>query len=248
MAVSKAGHPIRSLDDWKRLAPPKSAHHWVPGRSALELARAWLNGDHLPVEVEALFRAHPDFGPISRWSAEPEAKLRFDEHRGEPRNSDLVVHAEDTHGGFLIAVEGKADEPFGATVANTLAACQKRQLANPRSQGKARVDGLVQWLCPRQLEAEKLAGLRYQLLTATAGTIRAAEQRDYSRAVLLIHEFVTSKTTLRNIAGNALDLNRFVSCLSGGEPVDVKAGQMIGPAMRLSGRVRFYIAKASRAA
>lgn len=50
MAVSKGGQPIRSLDDWRRLAPPKSPHHWVRGRSAQELARAWLDAEGIAEE------------------------------------------------------------------------------------------------------------------------------------------------------------------------------------------------------
>lgn len=88
------------LDEWKKHAPPKSAKHWVPGRSAMEVAIAWLEGGgvSLPPEVSAVLEAHPDFGPILSWHAEPEAKLRFDDFAGEPCNSDLAVYAEDRQG------------------------------------------------------------------------------------------------------------------------------------------------------
>jgi hypothetical protein len=36
--VNRNEVPIGSLDDWARLAPPASANHWKPGRSAYELA------------------------------------------------------------------------------------------------------------------------------------------------------------------------------------------------------------------
>src|SRR5262249_54510127 len=135
-----------SLEDWERFAGPKSAHQWVDGRSAKEAARAWLAGgeDGLPDEVSSLLRTHPRFGRVRSWSAEPEAKLRFDSFSGEPRNSDLVVYAEDEFGPYLLAIEAKADEPYGDTVAKTLTAAQRRLTENPRSNGVARVEQLMQ--------------------------------------------------------------------------------------------------------
>jgi hypothetical protein len=44
MRIEKSGQRIQSLEDWRRLAPPKTDEHWVEGRSALEAARAWLEG------------------------------------------------------------------------------------------------------------------------------------------------------------------------------------------------------------
>jgi hypothetical protein len=41
MRVHKDDLPIVSIDDWKRLAPPKADYQWVQGRSAHELAQAW---------------------------------------------------------------------------------------------------------------------------------------------------------------------------------------------------------------
>lgn len=203
----------------------------------------------MPPEVATLFRAHSDFGPITTWTAEPEVRLRFDDYPGEPRNSDLVVDASDRHGPLLIAVEGKADEPFGETVAKTLAACRERLLTNPRSRGVARAEGLIQWLFGEHtLDAAAVDSLRYQLLTATAGAIREAERRNCARSVLLIHEFLTSKTTPDKVARNAEDLSAFVSRLSGGVFADVSSGDLLGPITQRHRSVRLYIAKASRQA
>src|SRR5687767_13106029 len=108
MPIAKAGFPINSILDWERLAPPKSSHHWVDGRSAKEVARSWLgNGTELPYEVESALASDPRFGPVLSWEAEPEAKLAFDSFAGEPRNSDLLVLARDACGPYIIAVEAK---------------------------------------------------------------------------------------------------------------------------------------------
>ena len=90
MPISKHGQPITTLKEWLQHAPPKSAHHWVDGRSAKEVARAWLSGAGIlfPPEVQAALFGHPRFGPVMSWECEPEAKLPFDRLPGEPRNSD----------------------------------------------------------------------------------------------------------------------------------------------------------------
>ena len=84
MSIAKAGRRIASLADWEQYAPPKSPHHWVDGRSAKEVARAWLEGGRttMPHEVLAVLAGHPRFNDVLSWDVEPEAKLRFDTFPG----------------------------------------------------------------------------------------------------------------------------------------------------------------------
>jgi hypothetical protein len=251
MPITKDGVEIKSLSDWEKRAPPKSPVHWQDGRSAKETARCWLaGGDRLPPEVSATLESHPAFGPVLSWSAEPEAKLRFDSFSGEPRNSDLVVDAHDAHGHYLIAVEAKADETFGASVAKTLMAAQARLKENPRSKGVERVRNLVSVLLgvpsPGHPKAE---GIRYQLLTACAGAICEAERRGCSRALMLVHEFVTDQTTDAGHRHNAWDLDQFLQRISRDTIAGIHPGEIQGPltgAPLLDGSVRLYIGKAVR--
>ncbi|MGE0623831.1 MAG: nucleotidyl transferase AbiEii/AbiGii toxin family protein [Pseudomonadales bacterium] len=254
IAVSKYQIPITSLSDWEKRAGPKSADQWVDGRSAKEAARAWLAGDGvcLPPEVQALLAGHPDFGSVSTWTAEPEVKLRFDEFPGETRNSDIVVHAIDGQGPYLIAVEAKADEPFSETVADTLATALERVLKSDRSNGIVRVQQLAQKLLgPGQRGDPPLKAIRYQLLTACAGALCEAERHGYSRALMLVHEFITSRTRDEKHRQNAEDLDRFVRRLSHGEVEMVGDGEIRGP-FRLptyssvEGQVQLYIGKVTR--
>lgn len=141
MPIVKNNEIINTIEDWQRLAPPKSAKQWVDGRSAKETARAWLQGgtDTLPGDIDILLSNHRGFGRVIKWTAEPEAKLRFDRFQGEPRNSDLAIHAEDTKGKFLIAVEAKADEPFAEKVSDALSNALERYAANTASRGIVRI-------------------------------------------------------------------------------------------------------------
>jgi hypothetical protein len=141
--------------------------------------------------------------------------LSFDDFPGEPRNADLAVYARDEHGDFVIAVEAKADETFGETVADALSAAVDRKLENPRSNGVARVEQLASALFGIRGEKPPALGtLRYQLLTATAGALRAGEERSVDRVVVLIHEFRTRRTKDEKHNANARDLDRFVDRLS----------------------------------
>ena len=253
MPITKGNRTITSLTDWEAYAGPKSKSHWVDDRSAKEVARAWLaGGEQLPPEVSAALLSHPRFGAALEWQAEPEAKLRFDDFPGEPRNSDLAVHVRDAAGGYLIAIEAKADESYGETIAQTMAAARARLDENPRSNGLNRLQQLQEALLgvPAALTSS-IAGLRYQLLTAAAGALCEAERKSYSRSVLLIQEFVTKKTNDDNHARNAQDLLNFMNALKPGSASEVESGKLYGPFAVPGGRLlkvqpEFYIGKVTR--
>ncbi|MEF8724306.1 MULTISPECIES: hypothetical protein [Candidatus Accumulibacter] len=232
MPIAKRGHVIASLTDWETYGNPKASYHWIDGRSAKEVARAWLvgGGTALPPEVASCLAAHSRFGAVLSWEAEPEAKLRFDNFPGEPRNSDLAVYVTDAIGPYLLAVEAKADEPYGDTVSKTLADALERRLENPRSNGVARVEQLARSLFSPRVKGEpRLGDLRYQLLTACAGAVSEARRKGYSRAVMLVHEFVTSETQPGNHKRNSSDLSAFVYRLSGGGTTEVADDRLVGP-------------------
>lgn len=231
MPFTKDGKTIDSLADWEVLGKPKSSDQWVPDRSAMETARSWLHdgGRTIPSVVKDIFKDHPDFGPILNWHGEPEVQLRFDEFPGEPRNTDVLVVAQDKFGSYVLAVEGKADEPFSSTVADTLAAAAKRKIENPRSNGITRVQQLGMALFGvSDINEPAISELRYQLFTATAGALCEAERRGLDRAVLLVHEFITRKTNDEKHRANAADLNRFLHKLSNGA-VRESGAQLVGP-------------------
>ena len=126
---------------WFDLAPPKGKKdHWVDGRSAKELAKAWVGSGvvQVPAELTALFATHPQFANLELVEAEPEARVRFDTHEGEPRNADLTIIARVGDAPVAISIEAKADEPFGASLGDALAAAVEALVANPRSNALAR--------------------------------------------------------------------------------------------------------------
>jgi hypothetical protein len=106
-------------------------------------------------------------------------------------------------------------------------------------------------LGPRQKGEPSLKAIRYQLLTACAGALCEAERHGYSRALMLVHEFISSRTRDEKHRQNADDLDRFVRRLSHGEVEMVGDGEIRGPfslpaLSSAEGRVRLYIGKVTR--
>ncbi|MGI8548121.1 MAG: DUF6946 family protein [Gemmatimonadaceae bacterium] len=232
------GWPIKSLTDWEHRAGPKRATQWQGGRSAKEVARAWLAAcPGLPSEVTEVLATQPSaFGSVEEWLAEPELALELDGFRGESRNTDLLVKTRDSYGDYLMAVEAKADEPFSETVADALAEAVERGLGPKKSNGVARIERLAAALFrPRQKETEpgvhdpRLGELRYQLLTAAGAVLHEADKSGHTRAVLLVHEFHTFATAPAKYAANASDLNTFVTRISRGAFTVVEPGGLYGP-------------------
>lgn len=252
--ITKNDERIADLADWGNRAGPKSAKQWKAGRSAMEVARAWLSvaPPALPAEVTASFASHSAFGGITSWRGEPEVRLSLDGRRGETRNTDLLLEASDASGEFLVAVEAKADESFDRTISEVLVAALEAKIANHASGALARVEELVETLLPpRETGTRDLGTLRYQLFTGAVGVLREAERRGLDRAVLLIHEFVTDETRDDLHVANASDLNAWLTRVSGGQFTRVEANTMVGPIVvplgpLVSGTARLFVGKAVR--
>ena len=185
MRLHKDGVPISCVEDWQRLAPPKAEHQWVAGRSAYELAHAWCGRGvpAIPAELTTLFESRPETRGLIIDDVVPEHRVSFDAHGGEPRNADLALLAHTTDSTVAVTIEAKADEPFGTTVGQTIADALERAIENPRSRGVRRVEDLVRaLLLPRSKGLPHVCDLRYQLLTAVAGTLAYAAKESASLA------------------------------------------------------------------
>jgi hypothetical protein len=177
--------------------------------------------------------------------------LRFDDASGS-RNADLALWARDTGGPVAITVEAKADEPFDAPVAEVFSKALERLLERPASAGVARIVHLAESLFRAKEAGQMRVGdLGYQLLTATAGTLAHAAAIGASKAVLVVHEFVTIETSTTKLAANHADLTAFVRRISRGAVAGVDAGRLYGPIIvpgsPLFGTpAAFYVGKAVR--
>jgi hypothetical protein len=232
MRLHKDGASITCVEDWKRLAPPKADYHWVEGRSAFELAYAWCGSGAavVPSDIQRLLDSRVETRDLKIDEVLPEHRIAFDARGGEPRNADVALVGNTSAAKVTVTIEAKADETFGATVAKTVADALERSVENPRSRGVERVQDLVRGILPpRSKGLPHVGGLRYQLLTAAAGTLAYAAHEKASLAVLIVHEFITDKTEDERRAQNAADLDRFVQRLAGNATAAIGCDLLMGP-------------------
>jgi hypothetical protein len=218
---------IRSLEDWRLFAPPASPmRHWVPGRSAFELAQAWFPFHGSPVvprELVSLFD-NTELSPIEFDNGEPEKIVKFDDIRN-PRHSDMVIHARSATRDLLaISIEAKAEESFGTLVSAELKKADRR----PRSEIRRRIELLVRGLFGTQ-DVESVCDLRYQLLYGTAAAVTWAHEVGASAVVFVVHEFKTDLTSDSRHNANQRDLDRFITRLTKEKVSSLLDGCLVGP-------------------
>lgn len=237
-----AGQPIHSLCDWAKYAmpPDRKRKHWKEGRSAFELGRIWTANREptVPSELTELLNSHnATRGTVIR-SGITEHETQLPPGTNGPRCHDLALFGEQSRSAVTICVEAKADEPFGATVADELQNSEKR----PVTAFPQRLHWLTRSLLGipafksggHNTVSDQIRDLPYQLLTATASTLLESENQHSAKAILLIHEFRTPKTYDEKMERNASELNRFLRFLlqhngAADTNFQLRCGQLIGP-------------------
>lgn len=246
LALDRAGAiaDLVEFEDW-RAAMRIGPKDWQDGRSAKELARHWMGAHRTcPSDVLATLRGGQGLSTLTLGSLRAEYPVSLDGGRG-PARLDLAALGTSRKQRVLVAVEAKTSEPFGPTLSQQYASALRKT-------GKVRrLDELTESLFSGrhlvQVDPE-LAQLRYQLLTLTAASVRAAEVLDADLAVVLIHEFVHGAVAAKDRARNAGDLQAFLKLLDAEQP-DISTGGIAGPYnARLpdflkSSQVPLYVAK-----
>jgi hypothetical protein len=245
LRIQKDGQEIVTVDEWFRFAPPRGgARQWVDGRSAKELAKAFLEGGvpATPPELCALLSSHQDLGTVDLLVAFPEHKIAIDRFRGETRNADLAAVGSGKAGRVALTIEAKADESFGATLRQTLAA------APAKSNLPKRIAALVKAVFGDA--GPEVDGLRYQLLHGTAASLIFAKEQSATAAVFIVLEFRGPSCSRENLDRNRSDFELFVKKLSPSAPPPV-TGSLSGPFLVPGGgfvprRLPLYVGKAVR--
>jgi hypothetical protein len=187
LIVNRREQPIRSVEEWGVLAKPASPVHWQDGRSAKELAKAWIDGTG-PDVLGKLLARDARTADLRVKKATAEAQTAFDSLPGGRRNHDLLVEGDAAGGPTIVGLEGKADESFGETLDGFGRAAQRKADRGERTNAPQRLERLLADLAGTSLEARpELGKLRYQLFSGVAGTLAAAGRDD--QAVFVVHEF-----------------------------------------------------------
>jgi hypothetical protein len=168
--------PTNGPDDWKQfLAEPEK--QWKPGYSAHSLAHCWEQADGLPQSVRAVFQTNLRYRDFEPLLAIPELKVDLPGGT-RPSQTDLWLLGRVPDGLVSVAVEGKAAEPFGPTVA---------EWSTAASAGKA--DRLGFLLDLLRLKSPVPSELRYQLLHRTVSSILMARRFHARHAAMVVHSF-----------------------------------------------------------
>lgn len=201
------GNRIPSYADWIGRLDKKNQ---VKGTSAPTLATAWSG----PLDLLNALGTQPTLASLTILEAVIEKRATFDDYPGNVRNHDLLLRARNADGEHVtVCVEAKAGEPLGATVADQHAAALVAKSRNPASNAAARVTDLVDRYCRYPLRDQRTSQLRYQLLTAWAGTLEDAAASKH--AVLAVHEFRTEQRPADKTAVNGAELERFADVVLG---------------------------------
>lgn len=180
-ACASDGPEIRTLADWKRHASTKGK--WADHFSAKELARLWLTGDGARHIEGRLAGVMPG---LRIQHAVAEARSRFDRWPGGVRNHDVLALGSWDGGQAIIGVEGKVNESLDAKLSAKYEVAQTRKRKHLNSNLDLRVDGLLAVLLGKHYADDpKLADLRYQVLSALAGTVAEASETTTAAAVVI---------------------------------------------------------------
>lgn len=194
---------INDETDWLIVAPPKGGlEQWKDGRSAKEFAR-FVTKSHNSFSklINDIVEKNLHYTSESL-TGEPEAKTDLPPTGSSgPRNHDLLLFDDR----IVIGIEAKVDEPFG----------DKTILQEKKSASKdkaARIEWLKETILPKgsEIEDDNVKDLRYQLFTATAGTLLAAYDQDKSYCIFLVLSFQKGKTMTQKAKRNKEAFDEFV--------------------------------------
>jgi hypothetical protein len=150
--------------------------HWKAGYSAQELAVAWWNArNDFPPTVRAALNTAAEYAEAELVDGFFEREVELGSY-GRNSQTDLMVIAGLKDELAIIAVEGKVEESFAELVSDWNSTPGKRH----------RLERLCETL---GLDADRVGGIRYQLIHRTASAIYEAKRYRCRHALMLVHSF-----------------------------------------------------------
>lgn len=214
--VDSQDRRISCLREWESriFSKPSKKRHWKPGRSAYSLADFIMNPKgkgvaHLESRISSILKQS-----VTLEEATPEYLARFDCYKGNPSNLDLGITGRvGSKSSLFIGVEAKVDEPFGPTVSGRYGAAIKLRDSGKSTNADKRIVDLLSHYFSETNDpcSSKFASVRYQLLTATAGTV--AVGKDISVFYVLV--FKTCMYDECKGSANQQDYKKFMQVAGG---------------------------------
>lgn len=191
-------HPKNIIDpeSWFLNRPPKKGEkQWKDGRSAKELAKYFTaNLPYVPAEIERAISTLAAANTEFNWDAEYVTPLP---HIGEGRNHDAILFNDD----IVVTIEAKADETLGNLI--------EEEIENASVNKLQRIGSLLDYIFKGDFKEYKK--LRYQLITASAGTLLEAQNKSCSTALLLVLVFKSNgQVSEEKLSVNHKDVDTFL--------------------------------------
>ncbi len=207
LIIKKGKEQINSVDDWKRLAPPEGGDkQWVPLHSAMELAKYCIHYNGcVPKEIDQYLNSINVSD--EELESEPESITSLCEDgfgKAGPRHHDLLMWNKE----MVVGVEAKATETLDEYVTEK---CKKNGVVKYTENQAKRYPGLCDRLLNKQIS--ECNDIRYQLLSAAAGTLIEARNRKVNKACLLVVLFTSDIVSQEHIELTKNDISSFVDCL-----------------------------------
>lgn len=212
---------IDCLYQWfDKCQPQGKLKHWKDGRSAKETAKHWLHT--IPEQFKKILNQSNLIFKL----CSPEYVSKIDNYKGNARNHDLLIIAEGAKKEtVVISIESKADESFDVTISERIKAATTEFVKNPNSKALDRIKDLRNAIFG-SLNDDQLP-LRYQLLTAVAGTLAEAKNQKATKAFFLVQTFVSDEIDQKKHLQNQVDLDAFISLLSHRKCAQIENGKLI---------------------
>ena len=203
---------INNLKDWKTYAPPANPIHWKEGRSAMELAKSWIDGNNPigPISLESLLRKQFRTDDIILLKAYAEYESKFYDTSNGPRNHDLLLEAKIDDNLYIIGIEAKEREAFDDTLDNKIISAKSNSVNTklPR-----RIDDFCRVIFNKSY-GDEFKNIRYQFLSGIAGTLIEAYKRNSSSAIFIVQQFKSLDTPPNDLKRNVSDLEYFLSFIT----------------------------------
>jgi len=154
--VSRYDKPIATMEEWRDERKAVNVG-WVPGKSAWEIANAWVGSGKplVPASFQRLLGSHKltagvvvDHGVVERKTG-----LRYGP--AGPRNHDLALWARENRPAAFVGIESKANDGFGETMQQQIDKA-KRLRVQPKKKN-TNLDQRVEWLAQCLLGVSFLA-------------------------------------------------------------------------------------------
>ena len=214
---------IETIHEWFYKCPPQGKlKHWKDGRSAKETAKHWLHT--IPPPFKDFLKTHQ----FKYLLCSPEFVSKLDSYKGNGRNHDLLILAQTvTKENVVISIESKVDESFGNTISDSIKIANAAFEKNSKSKALDRIKELRESLFGE--ENDNQLELRYQLVTAVAGTIAEAKVQKVKSAIFMVQTFISGEIIKKMHDQNVDDLNKFLTVFSKKKYSQIENNELFGP-------------------